>query len=98
MFVRANYFGEWFATHADADDAGWYETADASYTLDAEVSYFVNDSWTLSAGANNILDNEPKELQKGDGGAYSQANGKYYESGPFDYNGGFYYVKARYSF
>jgi iron complex outermembrane receptor protein len=98
MFVRANYFGEWFATHADADDAGWYETADASYTLDAEVSYFVNDSWTLSAGANNILDTEPKELQKGAGGAYSQANGKYYESGPFDYNGGFYYVKARYSF
>jgi iron complex outermembrane receptor protein len=98
MFVRANYFGEWFATHADADDAGWYETADASYTLDAEVSYFVNDSWTLSAGANNILDTEPKELQKGADGAYSQANGKYYESGPFDYNGGFYYVKARYSF
>ena len=31
-------------------------------------------------------------------GAYSIVSGKYYESGPFDYNGGFYYVKATYKF
>jgi iron complex outermembrane receptor protein len=101
MFVRANYFGEWFATHADEPDVdssyGWSETVGSSFTLDAEVSYFVNDSWTLSAGANNILDTEAQELQK-DGGAYGVVSAKYYESGPFDYNGGFYYVKARYSF
>jgi iron complex outermembrane receptor protein len=101
MFVRANYFGEWFATHADEPDVdssyGWSETADASFTLDAEVSYFVNDNWTLSAGANNILDTEAQELQK-NGGAYGVVSAKYYESGPFDYNGGFYYVKAQYNF
>jgi iron complex outermembrane receptor protein len=101
MFVRANYFGEWFATHADEPDVdssyGWSETADASFTLDAEVSYFVNDSWTISAGANNILDTEAQELQK-NGGAYGVVSAKYYESGPFDYNGGFYYVKAQYNF
>ena len=100
MFVRANYFGEWFATHADEPDVnssyGWSETADASFTLDAEVSYFFNDNWTVSAGANNILDTEAQELQKG--GAYGVVSGKYYESGPFDYNGGFYYVKAQYKF
>ena len=101
MFVRGNYFGEWFATHADEPDVdssyGWSETVGSSFTLDAEVSYFVNDSWTLSAGANNILDTEAQELQK-DGGAYGVVGAKYYESGPFDYNGGFYYVKATYNF
>jgi len=101
MFVRANYFGEWFATHADEPDVdssyGWSETVGSSFTLDAEVSYFVNDSWTLSAGANNILDTEAQELQK-NGGAYGVVGAKYYESGPFDYNGGFYYLKATYNF
>jgi len=100
MFVRGNYFGEWFATHADEPDVdssyGWSETAGSSFTLDAEVSYFVNDSWVLSAGANNILDTEAQKLQ--DPGAYGVVSGKYYESGPFDYNGGFYYVKATYNF
>lgn len=101
MFVRGNYFGEWFATHADEPDEfssyGWSETVGSSFTLDAEVSYFVNDSWTLSAGANNILDTEAQELQK-NGGAYGVVGAKFYESGPFDYNGGFYYVKAQYNF
>ena len=101
MFVRGNYFGEWFATHADEPDVdssyGWSETVGSSFTLDAEVSYFVNDNWTLSLGANNILDTEAQELQK-DGGAYGVVGAKYYESGPFDYNGGFYYVKAQYNF
>lgn len=101
MFLRANYFGEWFATHADEPDVdssyGWSEMVGSSFTLDAEVSYFVNESWTLSAGANNILDTEAQELQK-NGGAYSVVGAKYYESGPFDYNGGFYYLKATYNF
>jgi iron complex outermembrane receptor protein len=100
MFVRGNFFGEWFATHADEPDVdssyGWSETVGASFTLDAEVSYYVNDSWTLSAGANNILDTEAQELQQG--GAYSIVGAEYYESGPFDYNGGFYYLKATYNF
>jgi len=101
MFVRANYFGEWFATHADEPDEfssyGWSETVGSSYTIDAEVSYYVNDSWTLSAGANNIFDEQAQKLQK-NGGAYAVVGAKFYESGPFDYNGGFYYVKATYNF
>jgi iron complex outermembrane receptor protein len=101
MFVRANYFGEWFATHADEPDVdssyGWSETAGSSFTLDAEVSYYVNTNWKLSVGANNILDTKAQELQK-NGGAYGVVSGVYYESGPFDYSGGFYYMKATYTF
>jgi iron complex outermembrane receptor protein len=101
VLVRANYFGEWFATHADEPDVdssyGWSETVGSSYTVDASVSYFLNDSWTLSVGANNIFDKEAQKLQK-DGGAFGVVSGVYYESGPFDYNGGYYYAKAAYKF
>ena len=92
-FVRVNYFGEYFATHADDTCAigCWNEIADSAVTVDAEVSYFLNDSITLSAGANNIFDQEAQKLPEE---SYGQLGAQYYESGPFDYNGGFYYVKA----
>lgn len=96
-FVRVNYFGEYFATHADDTCAigCWNEVADSAITLDAEVSYFVNDSITLSVGANNLFDQEAQKLPEE---SYGQLGAEYYESGPFDYNGGFYYVKATYNF
>jgi iron complex outermembrane receptor protein len=95
-FVRLNYFGEYFAVHGDDPGAGgWNETADSAVTLDVEVSYFINDSFTVSVGANNLLDQEAQKLPAD---SYGQIGGKYYESGPFDFNGGFYYVKAAYSF
>ncbi|MEW6982407.1 TonB-dependent receptor plug domain-containing protein [Colwelliaceae bacterium 6471] len=97
MFVRANYFGEYFATHADdACAVGcWNEIGDSAFTIDAEISYFVSESVTLSAGANNLFDQEAQKLPSD---SYGVLGAKYYESGPFDYNGGFYYVKATYNF
>lgn len=95
-FIRANYFGEYFAVHADdAEPGGWNEMADSAFTIDAEVSYFVTDQITLSAGATNVFD---QKAQKLNADSYAAVGGVYYESGPFDYNGGFYYVKASYSF
>ncbi|MFT5634843.1 MAG: iron complex outermembrane receptor protein [Cognaticolwellia sp.] len=96
-FVRVNYFGEYFATHADDTCAigCWNEVADSAITIDAEVSYFLNDSITLSAGANNLFDQEAQKLPEE---SYGVLGAQYYESGPFDYNGGFYYVKATYNF
>ncbi|MDG1753038.1 MAG: TonB-dependent receptor [Thalassotalea sp.] len=94
MFVRANYFGEYYATHADGTTPEESEVADSAITFDAEVSYFYNDSLTLSAGAMNIFDQEAQKLQA----ANNWSGAIYYESGPFDYNGGYYYVKATYSF
>ena len=95
MFVRANYFGTYYATHAD-DTSDWgSEYASSAWTIDAEVNYFVNDSITLTVGANNLFDQEAQKLKPG---TYGVLGAKYYESGPFDYNGGFYYVKATYNF
>ncbi|MBB1474091.1 TonB-dependent receptor [Shewanella vesiculosa] len=95
MSVRANYFGEYYATHAD-DTSDWgSEVADAAVTIDLEVSYAVLDNLTVSVGANNIFDQEAQKLKDG---TLGELGGVYYESGPFDYNGGFYYGRVNYRF
>jgi iron complex outermembrane receptor protein len=95
MFVRANYFDNYYATHADDTSFGWSGLASSAITIDLEVNYFLNDQITISAGANNLFDQEAEKLKPA---AYGVVGGVYYESGPFDYNGGFYYVKASYNF
>lgn len=97
MFVRANYFGEYFAVHADDDclDGCWNEIADSAFTFDAEVSYFFTESFKGAIGANNIFDQEAQKLPEA---SYGVLGAQYYESGPYDYNGGFYYVKLSYLF
>ena len=83
MFVRTNYFGEYYATHAD-DTSDWgSETAPSAFTVDAEVSYYYSDAITLSAGASNLFDKKAQRLKDG---TYGVLGAKYYESGPFDYN------------
>lgn len=95
MFVRGNFFGEYYATHAD-DTSDWgSEYADSAFTFDLEASYAFTENFTLSAGANNLFDQEAQELKPGTRGVLGAV---YYESGPFDYNGGFYYVQGRYQF
>lgn len=98
MFVRANYFGEYYATHAD-DTSDWGSVnASSAVTLDAEVSYFYSDAITLSVGANNLLDQKAEKLKETGGYEHGALGAIYYESGPFDYNGGYYYMKATYNF
>ncbi|MBO6228486.1 MAG: TonB-dependent receptor, partial [Shewanella sp.] len=98
MSLRGNYFGEYYATHAD-DTSDWgSEMADAAVTIDLEVSYELFDGLTLAVGANNLFDQKAQKLKVGDDYAYSQLGGVYYESGPFDYNGGFYYGRVNYRF
>ena len=93
--LRVNYFGEYYATHADDTTEWGSEVADAAVTVDLEISYAVLESLTFSVGANNIFDQEAQKLKDGTLGALG---GVYYESGPFDYNGGFYYGRVNYIF
>lgn len=95
MFVRGNFFGEYYATHADDTSPWGSETADSAVTFDLEASYVLTENFTISAGANNLFDQEAQKLKDGTLGALGAV---YYESGPFDYNGGFYYVQGKYEF
>lgn len=97
-FVRMNYFGEYQGVHVDYDATA--KTADATITFDAELTYFATDSISLSVGANNIFDQDAEELDFFDATGIPNNNwgGKYYETSPYGINGGFYYVKATYTF
>ncbi|WP_462152692.1 TonB-dependent receptor plug domain-containing protein [Pseudoalteromonas xiamenensis] len=96
-FIRANYFGEYQGVHVDYDATA--KTADAAVTLDAEITYFLTDEISLTAGAQNLFDQEAEKLDfAGDGLVNNQWGGKYYETSPMGINGGFYYVKATYTF
>lgn len=97
-FVRANYYGEYQGVHVDYDATA--KTADASVTIDAEVTYFATDSISISVGANNLFDQEPEKLDFFNKTQIPNNNwgGKYYETSPYGINGGFYYVKATYTF
>ncbi len=94
-FIRTNYYGTYYATHADDTTEWGSQNAASAITIDAQVSYFVNESITLTAGANNLFDKKAQRLKDS---AYGVLGAKYYESGPFNYNGGSYYVKATYNF
>tara|TARA_R110001583_G_scaffold6086_2_gene31767 strand:+ start:3239 stop:5818 length:2580 start_codon:yes stop_codon:yes gene_type:complete len=103
FLLRGNYYGEYQGVHVDYDAT--VNTGESAITLDAEVSYFINDSFTVSIGAQNLLDQQATEINFTEQGAAdcggcvnNNWGGKYYETSPFGFNGGFYYVKASYNF
>jgi len=98
FLLRSNYYGEYQGVHVDYDATAI--TADAAVTFDVEVSYFINDSFTVSLGAQNLLDQQATEINIPAEQDIPNNNwgGKYYETSPFGFNGGFYYVKASYNF
>ena len=98
-FVRANYYGEYYAVHAD-----WFGTnADSAMTVDVEVTYDLSDNFNVSVGAQNIFDQEAEKI---DGSAGAVAEGVpgnvlgaiYYETSPMGIEGAFWYVSAGYNF
>jgi len=104
MFTRVNYYGEYQGVHVDwvgsPEEPGTEINADAEVTVDVEVTYHVMEDLKVSIGAQNIFDEYPSELafEQQSGSANNSWGGKYYETSPFGFNGGFYYLKATYSF
>jgi iron complex outermembrane receptor protein len=104
MFTRLNYYGEYQGVHVDwvgtPESRGTEINADSSVTVDLEVTYHVMEDLKVSLGAQNIFDEYPSELdfEQQTGSANNSWGGKYYETSPFGFNGGFYYLKANYTF
>ena len=92
-FLRYNYYGSYQGVHAD--DPSRTVNAQWKLTLDAEVSYYVNDNFIVSAGAQNLLDTNAEELPDA---WKAELGGKYYETSPMGINGGYYYLKGTYKF
>jgi iron complex outermembrane receptor protein len=84
--LRLNYYGPWRDT-GNGFDAG------SQFIVDAEIGAEVMDGVEIMVGANNLLDSYPDE-NPGQGGS-----GQLYpEAAPAGFNGGQYYIKARYTF
>ncbi|MBX7528374.1 TonB-dependent receptor plug domain-containing protein [Qipengyuania vesicularis] len=86
---RANYFGSYYEAHLEDEtlpiDAG------AELTFDVELGYEVIDGLEIAVGAQNVFDNYPEE------NPYSGIVGAQYgERSPFGFNGGSYYLRARF--
>ncbi|MBE8167985.1 MAG: TonB-dependent receptor [Shewanella sp.] len=98
LFTRLNYFGEYQGVHVDYDATA--KTGSAAITVDMELNYNINDSLSVAIGAQNLLDQQAEELDFVDSTGLPNNNwgGKYYETSPFGFNGGYYYVKASYHF
>ena len=98
FFTRVNYFGEYQGVHVDFDATAI--TADAAVTVDFEISYFLSEDITLTAGAQNILDQDAERINIPSDVGIPNNNwgGIFYETSPFGINGGFYYLQATYNF
>jgi iron complex outermembrane receptor protein len=88
--LRLNYYGGYFEDHLDSELAANFGS---EMTLDAELSYVMNDNYTISVGANNLLDQYPE-----DNPWSGVAGAQYPTTAVMGFNGGFYYARLTYNF
>ena len=91
MLARLNFHSDYFEAHLDT--AVFPLDLGGEVTFDAELAYTLFDNVELIAGAANLFDNYPDKNEWG-----NIVGSKYPATAPFGYNGGQYYVKARYSY
>ncbi|GGX92676.1 TonB-dependent receptor [Massilia dura] len=101
--LREALYGKAFTW--ESPNGGTYYKNEIGFTAitDLEVSYKLNPNWTLSAGANNLFNEYPDEVNSELMAVY-RANldnagvTKYPSFSPFGINGGYYYARASFKF
>lgn len=91
FLARGNYYGSYCEAHLDS--AGLEIDAGAEITMDIEFGYNVMENVEVIVGASNLFDNYPD-----DNPFAGVAGAAYPVTSPMGFNGGMYYVRARYSF
>ncbi len=89
---RLNYYGSFTETHLDSGDL--LIDNDALFTVDAAVNYTITDDWSVSVGAQNILDEYPQKNTDFDfivGAQYTLTH-------PIGFNGAYYYAEVTYNY
>ena len=90
-FFRVNYYGDYYEAHLDAGSLAI--DVDSAFTVDAEIAYNISDDIRLAVGAQNLFDKFPQD------NPFSGIVGaKYPVTSPYGFNGGFWYMKAQYTF
>ena len=88
FMARGRYYGDYY--DAPTNDGSVAYFPDPDFVVDLEASFDINESITVLAGAQNAFDTYPQENPAGE-----VAGLIYPESSPFSFNGGFYYLRAR---
>ncbi len=98
--LRANFHSDYFEDHLGTN--GFPIELGGEVNFDAEITYSFMDGAEIAVGAANILDNYPDELANIPLGGFSSvgavAGPAYPSTAPFGFNGGQWYVRARYAF
>lgn len=103
MNLRENYYGK-SSTLDSSDGETYYKTEiKGTFITDLEVSYKVNNMWTLSLGANNLFNTYPDQrnaqfLAEQRANLDNGAVNIYPSMSPFGINGGYYYARAGFKF
>ena len=95
--AAGRYFGQW---RTETDYPG--QQFKAKVTADMDVSYTFMDNFTLTLGGNNIFNTKPDRVKASTSNPIytltnSTGDGQIYprNGGPFGFNGGFWYIRAR---
>ena len=94
LLPRLRYYSS-FVEHTAANYPGWRLDASSRLLVDAEVEYTFDNGVSLALGAQNLFDTYPENTVDG---ASAGVGTLYPESSPYGFNGGFYYLKAAYTF
>lgn len=89
--ARVNYHSDYFEAHLD--DATLPIEASSEFTVDLEYGYNVSDKIEVVVGAANVFDSFPDENPFS-----GVAGSRYPATAPFGFQGGQYYVRAKYDF
>ena len=95
FLVRASYWDGYFDGEQPYYELTPSETVDypPRVLFDIEAAHTVLDRWTLTVGAQNVLNTFPEEYP----GAAAGVGNRYGQFTPFGFNGGFYYTRLGYS-
>ena len=88
LMARSRYYGQFYDAPTNDGSVSYYP--EPNWLFDAEVSVQASDSLMLLAGVQNMFDTYPQENPNGE-----VAGLIYPESSSFSFNGGFYYLRAR---
>ena len=95
MLVRGSYWGGYYDGETPYYESDPSNTIDypGRVILDVEAARTLMDQWTVTVGAQNVLNTAPKEYP----GAADGVGNRYGQFTPFGFNGAFIYTRLTYS-
>ena len=94
FMARTRYYGEYYDAPTNDPSVAYVPGAEALF--DFEFGYDITSEFNLTLGAQNVFDTYPDKNSNPDSGG-NVAGLPYAEGSPFGFNGGYYYLKARWT-